>query len=109
MFPSRALAELCFGAVFPVYADDAHQHGKIQIDVIVDDDKGHEVGIKYVDFLLLYYVAAWENNDWMLTLDFADFKGKLDFTDAKSRKKLQKIFMSMLWKRSFWKRKEAAT
>ncbi len=39
----------------------------------LDDDKGHEVGIKDVDFLL-YYVAAWENNDWMLTLDFADFK-----------------------------------
>jgi len=95
-----ALAELCFGAVFPVYADDAHQHGKIQIDVIVDDDKGHEVGIKDVDFLL-YYVAAWENNDWMLTLDFADFKGKLDFTDAKSQEKTAKDLYEYVVKKKF--------
>lgn len=95
-----ALAELCFGAVFPVYADDAHQHGKIQIDVIVDDDKGHEVGIKDVDFLL-YYVAAWENNDWMLTLDFADFKGKLDFTDAKSQEKTAKDLYEYVVEKKF--------
>lgn len=95
-----ALAELCFGAVFPVYADDAHQHGKIQIDVIVDDDKGHEVGIKDVDFLL-YYVAAWENNDWMLTLDFADFKGKLDFTDAKSQEKTAKDLYKYVVEKKF--------
>lgn len=95
-----ALAELCFGAVFPVYADDAHQHGKIQIDVIVDDDKGHEVGIKDVDFLL-YYVAAWENNDWMLTLDFADFKGKLDFTDAKSQEKTAKDLYEYVAEKKF--------
>lgn len=95
-----ALAELCFGAVFPVYADDAHQHGKIQIDVIVDDDKGHEVGIKDVDFLL-YYVAAWKNNDWMLTLDFADFKGKLDFTDAKSQEKTAKDLYEYVVEKKF--------
>ena len=95
-----ALAELCFGAVFPVYADDAHQHGKIQIDVIVDDDKGHEVGIKDVDFLL-YYVAAWENNDWMLTLDFADFKGKIDFTDAKSQEKTAKDLYEYVVEKKF--------
>lgn len=95
-----ALAELCFGAVFPVYADDAHQHGKIQIDVIVDDDKGHEVGIKDVDFLL-YYVAAWENNDWMLTLDFADFKEKLDFTDAKSQEKTAKDLYEYVVEKKF--------
>lgn len=95
-----ALAELCFGAVFPVYADDAHQHGKIQIDVIVDDDKGHEVGIKDVDFLL-YYVAALENNDWMLTLDFADFKGKLDFTDAKSQEKTAKDLYEYVVEKKF--------
>ena len=95
-----ALVELCFGAVFPVYADDAHQHGKIQIDVIVDDDKGHEVGIKDVDFLL-YYVAAWENNDWMLTLDFADFKGKLDFTDAKSQEKTAKDLYEYVVEKKF--------
>ena len=95
-----ALTELCFGAVFPVYADDAHQHGKIQIDVIVDDDKGHEVGIKDMDFLL-YYVAAWENNDWMLTLDFADFKGKLDFTDAKSQEKTAKDLYEYVVEKKF--------
>ena len=42
-----ALAELCFGAVFPVYADDAHQHGKIQIDVIKDMKSGLKMWIFY--------------------------------------------------------------
>ena len=79
------LASLAVGCMFPAYAHDG-EHGEIQVDVVIEDDNGHDVGIKDVDFVL-YYVAAWENNNWSLTLEFDDYKGTIDFTDAKAQEK----------------------
>lgn len=79
------LASLAVGCMFPAYAHDG-EHGEIQVDVVIEDDNGHDVGIKDVDFVL-YYVAAWENNNWSLTLEFDEYKGTIDFTDAKAQEK----------------------
>lgn len=82
---SLALMSLALSNVFSAYAHEG-EHGKIQVDVRIDNDNGQDVGIKDVDFVL-YYVAAWENNSWSLTLKFDDYKGSIDFTDAKAQGK----------------------
>lgn len=82
---SLALMSLALSNAFPAYAHEG-EHGKIQVDVVIDNDNGQDVGVKDVDFVL-YYVAAWENNSWSLTLKFDDYKGSIDFTDAKAQEK----------------------
>ena len=79
------LSCLCFHRTISAYASPA-ERGTIQIDVKVEDKKGNRVGIENVKFLL-YHIADWETDRWVLKPNFADFTGKLDFSDAKEQEK----------------------
>ena len=109
---SLALMSLVLSNVFSAYAQEG-EHGKIQVDVGIDNDNGQDVGIKDVDFVL-YYVAAWENNSWSLTLKFDDYnvrdrKEALILLMQKHREKQQTIFINILKKRDSKTKRESVT
>ena len=93
------LSCLCFHRTIPAYASSGDR-GSIQIDVKVEDKKGNKVGIENVKFLL-YHIAAWETDRWVLKPNFADFTGKLDFSDAKEQEKTSRELSEYIRKKAF--------
>ena len=93
------LSCLCFHETVPVYASPG-ERGTIQIDVKVEDKNGNRVGIGNVNFLL-YHVADWETDRWVLKPNFADFTGELDFSDAKEQEKTSKELGEYIRKKGF--------
>lgn len=93
------LSCLCFHRTISAYASPA-ERGTIQIDVKVEDKKGNRVGIENVKFLL-YHIADWETDRWVLKPNFADFTGKLDFSDAKEQEKTSRELSEYIRKKAF--------
>ena len=93
------LSCLCFHRTIPAYASPG-ERGTIQIDVKVEDKNGNRVGIGNVNFLL-YHVADWETDRWVLKPNFADFTGELDFSDAKKQEKTSKELSEYIRKKGF--------
>lgn len=85
--------------VCPAYALSS-SCGSIQIDVLVDDDSGHKVGVKDVKFLL-YHVADWDGHDWIYMPNFSDYRGELDFTDAKTQEESADALCAYIKKKAF--------
>lgn len=85
--------------VCPAYALSSSL-GSIQIDVLVDDDSGHKVGVKDVKFLL-YHVADWDGHDWIYMPNFSDYRGELDFTDAKTQEESADVLCAYIKKKAF--------
>lgn len=92
-----ACLNLC--SVCPAYALSS-SHGSIQIDVLVDDESGHKVGVKDVKFLL-YHVADWDGHDWIYMPNFSDYRGGLDFTDAKTQEESADALCAYIKKKAF--------
>ena len=92
-----ACLNLC--SVCPAYALSS-SCGSIQIDVLVDDDSGHKVGVKDVKFLL-YHVADWDGHDWIYMPNFSDYRGELDFTDAKTQEESADALCAYIKKKAF--------
>ena len=93
------LSCLCFHRTISAYASPA-ERGTIQIDVKVEDKKDNRVGIENVKFLL-YHIADWETDRWVLKPNFADFTGKLDFSDAKEQEKTSRELSEYIRKKAF--------
>ena len=93
------LSCLCFHRTISACASPA-ERGTIQIDVKVEDKKGNRVGIENVKFLL-YHIADWETDRWVLKPNFADFTGKLDFSDAKEQEKTSRELSEYIRKKAF--------
>lgn len=93
------LSCLCFHRTISACASPA-ERGTIQIDVKVEDKNGNRVGIGNVNFLL-YHVADWETDRWVLKPNFADFTGKLDFSDAKEQEKTSRELSEYIRKKAF--------
>ena len=93
------LSCLCFHRTISACASPA-ERGTIQIDVKVEDKKGNRVGIENVKFLL-YHIADWETDRWVLKPNFADFTGKLDFSDAKGQEKTSRELSEYIRKKAF--------
>ena len=93
------LSCLCFHRTISACASPA-ERGTIQIDVKVEDKKDNRVGIENVKFLL-YHIADWETDRWVLEPNFADFTGKLDFSDAKEQEKTSRELSEYIRKKAF--------
>ena len=93
------LSCLCFHRTISAYASPAERE-TIQIDVKVEDKKDNRVGIENVKFLL-YHIADWETDRWVLEPNFADFTGKLDFSDAKEQEKTSRELSEYIRKKAF--------
>lgn len=93
------LACLNLYRVCPAYALSS-SCGSIQIDVLVDDDSGHKVGVKDVKFLL-YHVADWDGHDWIYMPNFSDYHGGMDYTDAKTQEESADALCAYIKKKAF--------